>query len=192
MLLRALLNRASREPALRALSRIDREQADTFRAMLHNTVTPTVLRAGERPNVVPSTAEAILDGRVLPGTTREAFLASVRRVVGHRFELEVIAWGAPTDAPADSPVMDAIRAATARLDPEAVAVPWLNVGFTDASQLARLGIKTYGYYPLRLPPGLRFASLFHGDNERVPVDGYRFGFGLFFETVLQLASGPEH
>jgi acetylornithine deacetylase/succinyl-diaminopimelate desuccinylase-like protein len=185
---RALTHSFTREAALRVVARFDAGQAQVFRAMLHDTVTPTVLRAGNSPNVVPGEAEAIVDGRVLPGTRREEFLARVRAVVGPVVRVEMLSWGAPTEFPPDSPVVDAIRTATASLDPGAHVVPWLNVGFTDASQLARLGIQTYGYYPLRLRRDLRFAALFHGDDERVPVDGYRFGFGLFVDTVLTLAA----
>lgn len=188
LLLRGLLNRATRETALRLISRLDREQGAAFRAMLHDTVTPTGLRAGDRPNVVPGTAEAILDGRVLPGTAREAFLARVRRVAGPGINVEVLTWGDPTETDINSTVLDAIRSVAARLDPGASVLPWLNAGFTDASQLSRLGIKTFGYYPLLLPPGTRFSTLFHGDDERVPVDGYRFGFRLFLETVLALVA----
>lgn len=187
-LLRALLKRPTRELALRALGRIDGEQAATFRAMLHDTATATALRAGDRPNVVPGEALAVVDGRLLPGTSRESFVASVRGVVGPGIDVDVTAWGPATESPMDSPVMRAIRAVTAKHDRGAVVVPWLNVGFTDASQLSRLGIQTYGYYPLLLPPGLRFAGMFHGDDERVPVAGYRFGFRLFLDTVLSLAA----
>ena len=189
LLLRARLYEPARTPALAALSLIDPERARLFHAMLHATVSPTGLRAGEKENVIPSEAEAVLDGRFLPGTTRESLVAEVASLAGPGIEIEMIDSGMPTEFPLDSALFRTIAEALPRHDPGGEAVPWLNVAFTDATHLARLGIRCYGFYPLRLPPDLPFASLFHGHDERVPLEGYRFGFKLFYDVVRSFATG---
>ncbi|MGK2966724.1 MAG: peptidase dimerization domain-containing protein [Tepidiformaceae bacterium] len=126
--------------------------------MLRNTATPTGLRAGEKENVVPGSAEAIVDGRILPGTSLEAYLARVRRVVGPRIEVEVLQSGAPGEVPLDSGLMRVIRDVVKKREPGSKAVPWLNVGFTDAYHLSKLGVQCYGFCPLVLPGEMRFAG----------------------------------
>ncbi|HET7738694.1 MAG TPA: M20/M25/M40 family metallo-hydrolase [Tepidiformaceae bacterium] len=184
---RGLLRDATREVSLRVLERAQPDDARVFRAILRNTATPTGLRAGEKENVVPGSAEAIIDGRILPGTSLEAYMARVRRVVGKGIEVEVLQSGDPGEVAIDSELMAVIREVVAAGDPGAKAVPWLNVGFTDAHHLSKLGVQCYGFYPLVLPPDLRFAGLFHGDDERVPVEGYRRGMGIFMEVVERFA-----
>jgi acetylornithine deacetylase/succinyl-diaminopimelate desuccinylase-like protein len=189
LVLAGLHSPLTREASLRALALLDREQARIFRCMLYQTCTPTGLRAGKKENVIPSEAEAIVDGRFLPGTTREGFLREVRRAVGPGIEVEELHGGDPTEVPLDAPLFATIAAKTARHDPDGRAIPWLNVGFTDATHLSRIGVKCYGFYPLRLPPDLKFATLFHGHDERVPLEGYRFGLGLFHDVVRSFATG---
>lgn len=190
LVLKGLLSPLTREPSLKALSLIDREQAKVLSAMLHQTVSPTGLRAGKKENVIPSEATATIDGRILPGTSREEFLAEVRAAVGPDVAIETLAGGgAPTEVPIEGPLWDLIEERVRRHDPEGKAVPWLNVGFTDAAHLSRLGTRCYGFYPLKLPPDLKFSQLFHGHDERVPVEGYRWGLSLFHDVVRSFAAG---
>ncbi|HVY61982.1 MAG TPA: M20/M25/M40 family metallo-hydrolase [Planctomycetota bacterium] len=187
--IQGLLQPLTREASLRALAMADKEQARIFRCMLYQTCSPTCLAAGKKENVIPSAAEAVIDGRFLPGTSRDGFVREVQRAVGPDIEVEVIHSGEPTEVAIDAPIFRTIAAKTAAHDPEARAVPWLNVGFTDATHLSRIGVKCYGFYPLKLPPDLRFASLFHGHDERVPLEGYRFGLSLFHDVVRSFATG---
>ena len=189
LLVRGLLNPITREASLRALALAQPDQARIFRCMLQHTCSPTGLAAGKKENVIPSAAEAVIDGRFLPGTRMESFVAEVRAAAGPHVDVEVPHSGEPTEVPTEGPLMTRIQACTARHDALGRAVPWLNVGFTDATHLAKIGVRCYGFYPLQLPPDLRFAALFHGHDERVPVEGYKFGVRLFQDVARGYACG---
>lgn len=165
----------------------DKGVAQAFRAMLHHTTNPTVIRAGEKTNVIPSSAELEVDGRILPGFSREDFLAELRKVIGDEPELEIMHELTPTEAPADDPIMEVFEEVIQQHDPGAVVVPNLVTGFTDATHWKKLGIKCYGFSPLKLPPDLSFKSIFHGHDERIPLEGFRFGLRALFEAVEKLA-----
>ncbi|MSP24980.1 MAG: M20/M25/M40 family metallo-hydrolase [Myxococcales bacterium] len=159
-------------------------------AMFANTAAPTVLRAGSKTNVIPGLAEAELDGRTLPGQTDEDLLRELREVLGPEVELEVMRSAPPVETrPASSPVYDAILEVLGRREPDARAVPYMIPGFTDAKSFTRLGTRWYGFAPVRLPPGIRFADMFHGHNERIPLDGLRWGTEVLSEVVMRVAGG---
>jgi acetylornithine deacetylase/succinyl-diaminopimelate desuccinylase-like protein len=164
----------------------DRSLARALGAMLANTATPTVLRAGAKVNVIPGLAECEIDGRTLPGQTTEDLLAELAAVLGPDVELEVLRQAPPlVTEPVRSPLYDTIGAVVAERHPGAVAVPFLTPGFTDGKCFARLGTKWYGFTPVRLPRGLRFADLYHGHDERIPVDGLRWGAAVLAEVVTR-------
>ncbi|GFG75591.1 hypothetical protein MBOT_29560 [Mycobacterium botniense] len=148
--------------------------ARIVKATLRDTVNPTMLRAGYKANVVPATAEAVLDCRVLPGR-QAAFEAEVDELIGPDVTREWIRNLPPYQTGFDGDLVDAMNAAVLAVDPGARTVPYMLSGGTDAKAFARLGIRCFGFVPLRLPPELDFASLFHGVDERVPVDALRFG-----------------
>lgn len=195
LVLRGLLGRATSGAALKLLP--DPDVARVFRASLHDTANATVLRAGGKVNVVPGEAEAELDGRFLPGIGVEEFLEEVRRAAGVKggtaaggdLELVVRASGRPVEASADTALFRHLASVLARRDPGAAVLPNLVVGFTDAHAYAELGLTTYGFSPIRLPPDLRFAALYHGHDERIPVDGFRWGLETFFEAVCGWVAG---
>ena len=143
-------------------------------ATLRDTANPTMLKAGYKANVIPATAEAIIDCRVLPGR-REAFEHEVGELIGPN-----VTWTWERDLPSvetafDGDLVDAMNAALLAIDPDARTVPYMLSGGTDAKAFVRLGIRCFGFAPLRLPSDLDFASLFHGVDERVPVDALEFG-----------------
>ena len=185
---------ASREPArsrLRALldpSRTDvvldgmGEEASRFDPILHNTINATIVRAGDKVNVIPSEATVDLDGRMLPGFEPEQFIAEVRRVVGTEPEIEVLSVGPRTKPAERGELYELMRAVTRELEPEAVIVPLLMTGATDQRHFAQLGIRGYGYLPLRLPPGFGQETV-HAANERVPVAALEFGTEALFRVV---------
>ncbi|MDC3957318.1 M20/M25/M40 family metallo-hydrolase [Polyangium jinanense] len=181
-LLRRLLHPAIAPHVLRALP--DRSMARSFGAMLSNTASPTILRAGAKVNVIPGFAEAEIDGRTLPGQTEADFLRELGAVLGPEVSLEVIR-SAPATAidSVDSPLFDAMRAAILDREPGATVVPYMIPGFTDAQYFTRLGAKWYGFSPVKMPKGLRFAELFHGHDERIPVDGLKWGTEVLFDVV---------
>jgi len=143
-------------------------------ATLRNTVNPTVLRAGYKVNVVPQTATAEVDGRFLPGYEDE-FFAELDRVLGPGVTREFIHTDIALETTPDGDLYDAMTSALVAEDPGARVIPYCLSAGTDAKSFSRLGIRCFGFTPLRLPSDLDFSGMFHGVDERVPVDGLRFG-----------------
>ncbi len=141
---------------------------------LRNTANPTRLAAGYKENVIPSRASATIDCRTLPGE-HETFLDQLRAVIGPELDIEIIERLSPVQTTFDGPLVDAMTAALKAEDPGARAVPYMVSAGTDAKAFARLGMRCFGFTPLRLPPDLNFSALFHGIDERVPVEGLQFG-----------------
>ncbi|OBI31068.1 M20/M25/M40 family metallo-hydrolase [Mycobacterium sp. E2238] len=148
--------------------------ARMLKAVLHDTANPTMLKAGYKANVVPAVAEAVVDCRILPGR-KEAFEAEVDELLGPDVTREWIKNFSSYETSFDGDLVDAMNAAVLALDPDGRTVPYMLSGGTDAKSFARLGIRCFGFSPLRLPPDLDFTALFHGVDERVPVDALRFG-----------------
>ena len=148
--------------------------ARMLKAVLHDTVNPTMLKAGYKANVVPATAEAVLDCRVLPGRNA-AFEAEIDKLLGPDVTREWIRDLGSYETSFDGDLVDAMNAAVLAVDPDGRTVPYMLSGGTDAKAFMRLGIRCFGFSPLRLPPDLDFSALFHGIDERVPIDALRFG-----------------
>jgi acetylornithine deacetylase/succinyl-diaminopimelate desuccinylase-like protein len=143
-------------------------------ATVRDTANPTMLSAGYKANVIPSAAEAVVDCRVLPGR-EEAFLREVDDLIGPDVTREWVTHLPSVETPFEGALTDAMAAALRTEDPECRTVPYMLSGGTDAKSFADLGMRCYGFAPLRLPPDLDFASLFHGIDERVPVAALKFG-----------------
>jgi acetylornithine deacetylase/succinyl-diaminopimelate desuccinylase-like protein len=148
--------------------------ARMLNAVLHDTANPTMLKAGYKANVVPASAEAVVDCRILPGR-KEAFEAEVDELIGPDVAREWIRDLPSYETSFDGDLVDAMNAAVLALDPDGRTVPYMLSGGTDAKAFARLGIRCFGFSPLRLPPELDFTALFHGVDERVPIDSLKFG-----------------
>ncbi|WP_019179240.1 M20/M25/M40 family metallo-hydrolase [Microbacterium yannicii] len=145
-----------------------------LRSTLRTTTNPTGLVAGYKHNVIPDRAEALIDVRVLPGT-EQAALADIRRIVGAGVEVEIVHQDIGLEVPFSGDLVDAMVAALGVHDPDAPVIPYLMGGGTDNKALATLGIAGYGFAPLRLPADLDFTGMFHGVDERVPIDALVFG-----------------
>ncbi len=143
-------------------------------AGIRNTTNPTMLQAGYKVNVVPGEAVARVDGRFLPGQ-RETFIEQVRALVGDRIEIDVEISDVALETEFSGDLVDAMTTALLAEDPDAHVAPFLMSGGTDAKAWDRLGIRSFGFTPLRLPADLDFTALFHGIDERVPVDALHFG-----------------
>ncbi len=143
-------------------------------AVLQNTANPSMLAAGYKHNVVPGEASAGIDGRVLPGYEEE-FDATIRALVGDGIDVEPVVVDDAIEAPFETATVDLMASVLRAEDPAARPVPYLMSGATDAKAFTRLGISCYGFSPLRLPPDVDYWRMFHGVDERVPVDGLRFG-----------------
>ncbi|MFI6349344.1 M20/M25/M40 family metallo-hydrolase [Streptomyces sp. NPDC050560] len=141
---------------------------------LRNSAAPTMLSAGYKVNVIPGEATAHVDGRFLPGFEEE-FLADVDRIIGPRVRREDAHGDKALETTFDGALVDAMQSALVAEDPIARAVPYMLSGGTDAKSFSDLGIRCFGFAPLKLPADLDFAGMFHGIDERVPVDGLQFG-----------------
>ena len=143
-------------------------------ATLRDTANPTMLKAGYKANVIPQKAEAVIDCRVLPGR-QAAFEAELDELIGPNVTREWITHLDSYETTFDGDLVDAMNNAILAHDPLGKTVPYMLSGGTDAKAFAKLGIRCFGFAPLQLPPELDFAALFHGVDERVPVDAVLFG-----------------
>ena len=150
------------------------ERGRPFDPLLHNTANVTVVRGGEKTNVVPGEVELELDCRLLPGFTPAQVFAELRALAGVEVELEVIRHD-PVAAEPDLGMFGLLEGMLRELDPQARPVPLLMAGATDGRFFARLGIQTYGFLPMRLPREMGFMDLIHAENERIPAEEAEFG-----------------
>ena len=158
------------EPVLSELGTISR----MLGATLNNTANPSMLEAGYKANVIPQTASAVVDGRTLPGYEKE-LIETVQQLAGEHVTVESLVSDIPLEVDFSGPIVDRMIEAIKAEDPDGIPVPYLMSGGTDNKALAKLGLAGYGFSPLRLPPELDFLSLFHGVDERVPIDSLTFG-----------------
>ncbi|KPC61404.1 M20/M25/M40 family metallo-hydrolase [Streptomyces chattanoogensis] len=153
-------------------------------ASLRNTANPTQLGAGYKVNVIPGQATAHVDGRFLPGYEEE-FLADLDRILGPRVRREDVHADKALETTFDGALVEAMQSALQAEDPIARAVPYMLSAGTDAKSFDDLGIRGFGFAPLKLPPELDFAGMFHGVDERVPVDGLKFGVRVLDRFIDQ-------
>ncbi|MEV0263580.1 M20/M25/M40 family metallo-hydrolase [Streptomyces sp. NPDC050617] len=151
---------------------------------VRNSANPTMLDAGYKINVIPGTAVGHVDGRMVPGGEEE-FHATLDRLTGPDVHWEFQHREVPLQAPVDSPTFAAMRAAIEKFDPTGHPVPYCMSGGTDAKQFSRLGITGYGFSPLKLPAGFDYQALFHGVDERVPVEALHFGVRVLDDFLMR-------
>ena len=161
---------ADPEPFLAALG----PMARVIGATLRNSANPTMLTAGYKANVVPAVAEAQVDGRFLPGH-RDDFLATIDVLLGDKVQREFVNHDVAVETTFDGPTIAAMSQSLRAEDPQARPIPYTMSGGTDAKAWSSLGVRCYGFVPLLLPPDLDFPALFHGVDERVPIESVRFG-----------------
>ena len=149
--------------------------AEAFlRSTFRTTTNPTALTAGYKHNVIPETAEALIDVRVIPGTEDDV-LAELQRIVGDDIEIQTVVRDIGMETPFEGDLVDHMVAALGRHDPGVPVIPYLLGAGTDNKALAAIGITGYGFAPLQLPAELDFTGMFHGVDERVPVESLVFG-----------------
>ncbi|MFF7486129.1 M20/M25/M40 family metallo-hydrolase [Streptomyces luteogriseus] len=141
---------------------------------LRNSTNPTMLDAGYKINVIPGEAVAHVDGRFMPGGEEE-FRTTLDRLTGPDVDWEFHHREVALQSPVDSATFAGMQAAIEEFAPEGHVVPFCMSGGTDAKQFSRLGITGYGFTPLKLPDGYDYAAMFHGVDERVPVEALHFG-----------------
>jgi acetylornithine deacetylase/succinyl-diaminopimelate desuccinylase-like protein len=143
-------------------------------ATIQNTANPTMLEAGYKANVIPQTASAVVDGRFLPGFEAE-LVSTIKELAGPEIEIELLVHDIALEVEFAGPLVDAMRNAIIAEDPEGIPVPYVMSGGTDNKALSDLGIIGYGFAPLRLPEDVDFFPMFHGIDERIPLEGLAFG-----------------
>ncbi|MCC2308160.1 M20/M25/M40 family metallo-hydrolase [Cellulomonas chengniuliangii] len=154
-------------------------------ATLRNTANPTQLSAGYKANVIPGRAEAVIDGRFLPGHESQ-LMSTLHELAGPEVRIEVLHRDVALEVPFEGELVDAMAAALLAEDPGAAVLPYTLSGGTDNKSLSVLGITGYGFAPLRLPGAMDFSAMFHGVDERVPTDALRFGVRVL-DRLLQTA-----
>jgi acetylornithine deacetylase/succinyl-diaminopimelate desuccinylase-like protein len=152
-------------------------------AMLRDTVTPNVIHVGKKVNVVPGAGEAEIDVRTLPGTDQAALLTELQAIAGDEVVVESVQTMPPAEADPNAEIVQLMQEELLRADPEAIALPMMITLGTDAKAMGLLGIPTYGFAPLRLEADVPYLSLFHANDERVPVSALRFGLPVLHEVV---------
>jgi acetylornithine deacetylase/succinyl-diaminopimelate desuccinylase-like protein len=168
----------------------DKGLARSFNALLRNTAVATIVKGGYKTNVIPGEAEAQLDGRVLPGQTTQDLLRELRDVLGDEVELAVLQEMAPLEVPQESALVEAIRGALREHDPAGTMLPYVMPGFTDGAPFSKVGITYYGFAPIFFPeePKVSFAELYHGHDERIPVEGFYEGLAVLREVVARFCT----
>ena len=164
--------------------------ARSFSALLSNTAAATVVRAGSKTNVIPGLAEFEIDGRTLPGQTDDDLLRELREVLGPDVELEIMKSAPPVvTEPVASPVFDSIKRQIEAREPDAVVIPYLIPGFTDAKYFTQTGARWYGFSPVKIErgSGIRFADMFHGHDERIPIAGLAWGTEVLDAVVREIS-----
>lgn len=154
-------------------------------ATLRNTANPTMLNAGYKANVIPQTASAVIDGRTVPGFEPE-LIVTLKEIIGEDIEINAIVSDIPLEAEFEVDLVDKMKAALYAEDPEGIPVPYVLSGGTDNKALARLGIKGYGFSPLKLPSEIDFMALFHGVDERIPIESLKFGARTLYKFLIQI------
>ena len=158
------------------------ERGRPLEPLFRNVVNPTIVRGGEKINVLPSEITVEMDGRLLPGFGPATMLSEVRSVLGSDVELEVILHDRGSDEP-DTGLFPTLASILREADPHAIPVPMLLPASTDGRLFAKLGIQTYGFLPTPLPPGFNFFETVHGANERIPVAALDFGAEAIFRLL---------
>jgi acetylornithine deacetylase/succinyl-diaminopimelate desuccinylase-like protein len=176
--MRSLLKPRLTDAALRLLG----AQGTTFEPMFRNTVNATIVRGGEKINVVPSELVLELDGRALPGQSPDQLMGELQAAVGEDVELELVRHD-PGPAEPDLGLFDTLAGVIRELDPEGIPIPLLQIGVTDARFFSRAGVQTYGFLPMRLPQGFEFAKLIHAADERIPVEAVEFGAEAVWRAI---------
>jgi acetylornithine deacetylase/succinyl-diaminopimelate desuccinylase-like protein len=151
-------------------------------ATISNTANPTMLEAGYKVNVIPQSAGAMVDGRFLPGHENQ-LQETIKKLAGDEIEIEVLTRDIALEVEFAGPLVKAMCDAISGEDSAGIPVPYLMSGGTDNKALHDLGIVGYGFSPLKLPKDLDFFALFHGVDERVPIEGLKFGVRVLYEFL---------
>ncbi len=178
MIIKSILNPALTDTILKSLGK----NSELFYPLMHNTVNPTIIKGGDKVNVIPSEITVQLDGRLLPGFSAEDMITELHQLLGDDLKIEIVAADKGPSAPNMSlfPVLAKILK---EADPSGHPMPFFLAAVTDARFFSRLGIQTYGFTPMQLAPDFKFSSLVHAANERIPVEAVDFGTNAIYKAL---------
>ncbi|OGO10867.1 MAG: hypothetical protein A2Y53_00570 [Chloroflexi bacterium RBG_16_47_49] len=165
------------------LKRMKGDSRNLLRALVTNTISPTLLRAGSKVNVIPSVAEADIDCRLVPGQTPDDVKREIHHIVGEEIELETVYTTSGAEFSTETSLFKLLERRTRQMDPGGLVIPMLMPGATDACQYQQAGIKVYGFTPGILPPGMPVMQMAHGHDERVPVSYIETGLPVLWDVV---------
>jgi acetylornithine deacetylase/succinyl-diaminopimelate desuccinylase-like protein len=177
-LIRQLLNPAMTDRILDLMG----AQGRLFDPLLHNTISPTIFRGGDKINVIPSSISVEFDGRLLPTIRAETMLAEVRALLGKDVEVELLHHDT-NDKEADMGLFATLAGILREADPTGIPAPLLLSAVTDGRFFSRLGIQTYGFLPMQLAPDFNFSQTIHAANERIPVEALGFGTNAIYQAL---------
>ncbi len=167
------------------LDNLKGDSGNMLSALVTNTITPTMLRAGGKVNVIPSVAEVAIDCRLVPGQTPESVMNEIHQIVGEGIELETVYTTSGAEFPLETPLFKLMEKRTRQMDPGGLVIPMLMPGATDACQYQRVGIKVYGFTPGILPPEMPLMKMAHGHDERVPISFIGSGLPVLWDVVTE-------
>lgn len=179
---KALFNPQSEAEALAQMGQYP-ELVALLKATLHNTVSPTMLEAGQKANVIPGEASAVIDGRIVPGQTHEGFLQELRPYIGADTQVQIIQRSSPYESEPASPLFELMGQVLQEHDPGCRLAPYLVPGATDGRILAQKGVKVYGFAPTRAEPGWVALEMAHARNERISLANMEFQTRVLYDVV---------
>ena len=182
IILRQILNPKLTNLVLKILG----TKGQQFDPLMHNTISPTIVRGGEKFNVIPSEIVLEIDTRLLPGFGAKDIMKEIHDVAGNDAELEVINLFPSVPAEPDMGMYDLLASVIKDADADAIPVPLLLPAATDASVFSKLGIQTYGFTPMKLPEDMNFWKLIHAADERIPVEALEFGTEAVYNLLKKL------
>jgi len=178
----AVLRQALKPALVGGVLRLLGKEGRLLEPMLRNTVNATIVRGGEKVNVIPAEIAVDLDGRVLPGYGPDDLIAELRPVAGPEVEIALVRYD-PGPAEPDMGLFDLLAGVLRQADPAAIPMPLLLSATSDARLFSRLGIQTYGFAPMQLPADFDFSQVIHAADERVPVEAVEFGARAIYEVL---------
>jgi acetylornithine deacetylase/succinyl-diaminopimelate desuccinylase-like protein len=166
------------------------ERRAIFEAVLRNTVNATIVAGGTNINVIPSKITLDLDGRLLPGFTPTDMINELKAILDEDVEIEITRHDT-YEGTIDMGLFDTLAASLKALDPEGIPIPYLLNAVTDSRYFARIGIQSYGYTPMQLPPDMNFSEIIHAADERIPVEALVFGTKAIFQVLQTFHKGAQ-
>lgn len=175
--LKKLLTEGKTDEAIEELG----DDGKFFEPLLHNTINPTIIQGGKQTNVIPNEAVIYMDGRMLPGMTKEQFIDEIKELSGDA-EISILQYDKGADD-IDMKMFGTLSKIIIEKDTEGIPLPMMVTGVTDGRFLYKLGIQSYGFTPMLLEKNFDFLGMMHSENERIPIEALKFGTEAIYELL---------